>query len=141
LLHHHSERTIDSRKTATAALRAAKVVGERRIDLRARDWIEANKDKRWMGFNEYCAYLHSRVNVVPGRGLDIRFEYDPHYCRYFAGNPSKWTLQLSERYLKKLGTQSSLSIDGKVEHRSLSERQPITIRPGLGTHIAHVRPE
>lgn len=28
-----------------------------------RRWIEAYKDKRWMGFNEMCAYLHSRVNL------------------------------------------------------------------------------
>ena len=131
----------DLRKTAISALRAAKVVGERRIDLRARDWIEANKHKRWMGFNEYCAYLHSRIDIIPDGGLDIQFEYDPHYCRYFAKNPSKWTLQLSERYLKKLGTRGTLSIDGKVEHRSLSERQTITIRPGAGTHSARVQSE
>ena len=131
----------DLRQTAIAALRAAKVVGERRIDLRAGDWIEANKDKRWMGFNEYCAYLHSRVDIVPGNGLEMRFEYNPHYCRYFGKNPSTWTLQLSERYLKKLGTRGALSIDGKVVHRSLSERQTIPIRPGVGPHTARVRPE
>ncbi|MEK7750814.1 MAG: hypothetical protein AAB654_02780, partial [Acidobacteriota bacterium] len=70
-----------------------------------------------------------------------RFEYDPHYCRYFAKNPSKWTLQLSERYRKRLGTQGSLSLDGKAERRSLSERQTITIPPGVGTRSARLRPE
>jgi hypothetical protein len=133
--------TNDPRKTAIAALRAAKVVGGRRIDLRARDWIEANKDKRWMGFNEYCAYLHSRIDIVPKGGLEMRFEYDPHYCRYFARNPSRWTLQLSERYQKKLGTRGALSIDGKVEPISLSERQTITIRSGAGIHSIHLRSE
>lgn len=129
---------INLRKTAISALRAAKVVGERRIDLRARDWIEDNKHKRWMGFNEFCAYLHSRIDIVPEGGLDIRLEYDPHYCRYFAKNTSKWTLQLSERYLKKLGTRGALSIDGKVERIAFSERQTITIRPGVGTHSARL---
>ena len=133
--------TKDLRKTATAALLAAKVVGERRIDLRKRDWIEANKDKRWIGFNEYCAYLHSRVNVFPGRGLEMRFEYNPHYCCHFAKNPSRWTLQLSERYMKKLGAKASLSVDGKLERRSASERQTIMIQPGLGTRSARVRPD
>jgi hypothetical protein len=133
--------TKDPRKTATSALLAAKVVGGRRIDLRARDWIEDNKDKRWMGFNEYCAYLHSRIDIISDGGFEIRFEYDPHYCRYFTEKPSKWTLQLSERYLKKLGTRGALSIDGKVVHKSLSERQTITIRPGVGTHNIRVRPE
>jgi len=133
--------TKDLRMTPTSALLASKVVGERRIDLRTGGWIEANKDKRWMGFNEYCAYLHSWVDVVPDGGLDIRFEYDPHYCRYFAKNPSSWTLQLSERYLKKLSAQGSLSVDGRVEYKSTSERQTITIQPGLGTRNARLRPD
>jgi hypothetical protein len=129
------------RQVPTAALLAAKVVGERRIDLRTRDWIEAKKNKRWMGFNEYCAYLHSRIEVVPANGLRVQFDYDPHYCRHFAKNPSMWTLELSDRYLKKLGTKVSLSLDGKTERRSLSERQTITIPPGVGTRSAHLRPE
>jgi len=129
------------RRIPTAALLAAKVVGERRIDLRTRDWIESNKDKRWIGFNEYCAYIHSRVEVVPANGLQVRFDYDPHYCRHFAKNPSRWTLELSDRYLKKLGTKVSLSLDGKTERWSLSERQTITISPGMGTRSAHLRPE
>jgi len=133
--------TKDLQKEAIPAMRAAKVVGQRTIDLRTTGWIEANKNKHWMGFNEYCAYLHSRVDVVAGGGLDMRFEYDPHYCRYFAKNPSKWTLELSERYRKKLGTQSSLSVDGKVERRSVSERQTITIAPGVGTRSARLQPD
>jgi hypothetical protein len=131
----------DLQKTATPAMRAAKVVGERRIDLRSRDWIEANKHKRWMGFNEYCAYLHSRIDAVAGEGLDMRFEYDPHYCRYFDKKPSTWTLQLSERYIKKLGTQVSLSLDGKAERMSLSQRQTITIPLSVGTHSVRLQSE
>ncbi len=133
--------TKDLQRIPPAMLRAAKVVGERRIDLRSSGWIRANKHKRWMGLNEFCAYLHSRIDIVPGAGLEMRLEYDPHYCRYFAKNPSMWTLQLSERYLKKLGAQGSVSLDGEVERRSLSERQTITLRPGVGTHSARVRPE
>lgn len=123
------------------AMRAAKVVGERRIDLRAGDWIEDNKHKRWMGLNEFCAYLHSRIDVVPGAGLEMRFEYDPHYCRCFAGKPSTWTLQLSERYLKKFGARGSLSLDGKVETTPLTQRQTITIQPGVGSRVAVLRPQ
>jgi hypothetical protein len=129
------------RQETTEDLLAAKVVGERRIDLRSRDWIEAKKDKRWMGFNEYCAYLHSRIEVVPAGGLHLRLGYNPHYCRHFDKKPSKWTLQLSDRYLKKLGPKASLSIGGKTEQRSLSEQQSITIPPGVGTRNIHLRPE
>jgi hypothetical protein len=125
----------------TSALLSAKVVGERRIDLRARDWIESNKNKRWMGFNEYCAYLHSQIDIIPTRGLKMRFNYNSHYCRHFARNPSRWTLELSERYLKKLGTRVSLSLNGKRELRPTSQRQSITIPSGIGIHSAQLLPE
>jgi len=128
------------RQATTADLLAAKVVGSRSIDLRARAWIDDKKDKRWIGFNEYCAYLHSRIEVVAGDGLDIRLEYDPHYCRHFAKNPSNWTLQLSDRYLKRFGATASVSLDGKAERRSVSQRQTITIQPGVGTRRAQLRP-
>jgi hypothetical protein len=120
---------------------SAKVVGERRIDLRKMDWIESNKNKRWIGFNEYCAYLHSRIEVIPAGGLKMLFNYDPHYCRHFAKNPSMWTLELSERYQKKLGTKVSFSLDGKMELRSLSQKQSITIQPGTGAHSMQLRPD
>jgi hypothetical protein len=120
-------------------LLTAKVVGERRIDLRKRDWIESRKDKRWMGLNEFCAYLHSRLEAVPDNGLALRFVYEPHYCHYFNRKSSAWTLQLSDRYLKKLGANLSVSIDGKTERRSLSTRQTITIPPGTGMHSVHLR--
>jgi hypothetical protein len=62
-------------------------------------------------------------------------------CSHFAKNPSKWTLQLSDRYLKKLGTKIFFSLDGKMELLSLSERQTITIPPGVGTRSLHLRPK
>jgi hypothetical protein len=132
--------TKNTRQAAIADLLSAKVVGGRRIDLRTTGWIESNKDKRWMGFNEYCAYLHSRVEVVPGIGLAVQFDYDPHYCRHFAENPSKWTLQLSDRYLKKLGTRVSIFLDDRAGQHSVSEQQIITIPPGVGTRSVHLRP-
>ncbi|UCF17369.1 MAG: hypothetical protein JSW59_07875, partial [Phycisphaerales bacterium] len=131
----------NTRQAAIADLLAAKVVGGRRIDLRTTDWIESNKDKRWMGFNEYCAYLHARIEVVPGNELAVRFDYDSHYCRHFARNPSKWTLQLSERYLKRLGTKVSVFVDDRAEQQFISERHIITIPPGVGTRSVRVRLE
>lgn len=131
----------NTRQAAIADLLAAKVAGGRRIDLRTTGWIESKKDKRWMGFNEYCAYLHSRIEVVPGRGLGVRFDYDPHYCRHFAENPSKWMLLVSDRYLKKLGTKVSILLDGRTGQQSLSKRQTITIPPGVGTQCVHFQAE
>ena len=131
----------NTRKAAIADLLSAEVVGGRRIDLRTTGWIESNKDKRWMGFNEYCAYLHARIEVVPGEELGVRLAYDLHYCRHFARNPSQWTLQLSDRYLKKFGAKISIFRDDRAERQSVSERQIITIPPGVGTRSVYFRPE
>jgi hypothetical protein len=131
----------DLSQTSIAAMLSAKVVGERRIDLRKMDWIESKKHKRWIGFNEYCAYLHSRIDIVPTGGLKMLFNYDPHYCAHFTGNPSRWTLELSERYRKKLGTKVSFSLDGKTKLRSLSQKQNITIQPGTGARSVQLLPE
>ena len=90
--------------------------------------------------NEFCAFLHSRVDIVSDRGLELRVAYDAHYCRHFARHPSQWTLQLSERYLKRLGPRASLEVDGQAERRRVSERQTITIPPGLGIHNVHLHP-
>ena len=94
-----------------------------------------------MGFNEYCAYLHSKIDIIPAGGLKMLFNYNPHYCGHFARNPSGWTLELSERYLKKLGTKASFSHDGKTEFRSLSHKQSVAILPGIGTRSAQLLPE
>jgi hypothetical protein len=94
-----------------------------------------------MGFNEYCAYLHSRIEIVPTNGLKMLFNYDPHYCGHFARNPSRWTLELSESCLKKLGTKASFSLDGKTELRSLSHKQSFMIPSGIGTRSAQLLPE
>jgi hypothetical protein len=131
----------DVQRASAASLLAAKVVGGRSIDLRSREWIESRKHKRWMGFNEYCAYLHARVDVDSADGLRMRFDYDPHYCRHFAKKPSAWTLELSDRYLKKLGPKISLSVDGETQERPLSERQTLTIPPGVGKRRAHIQPK
>ena len=117
-----------------SALRSAPVVGSRRVDLRKREWIESRKDKRWMGYNEVCAYVHSRIEVVPASGLHVLLDYDPHYCRRFAKNPSKWTLQLSDRYRKKLGRNATIVIDGKSKRMTLTRSQAIDIPAGVGRH-------
>ena len=126
--------TNDIRRATTAALLATKVVGGRRIDLRSREWIESRKDKKWMGYNEVCAYVHSRIKVVPASGLHMRFDYNPHYCRHFAKNPSRWTLQLSDRYREKLGRNVTIIIDGKSKRMTPTRSQAIDIPAGVGLH-------
>ncbi len=131
----------DVRRESAAALMSARVVGARSIDLRSREWIESKKDKRWIGFNEYCAYLHGLVAARFDDGLRMQFDYDPHYCRHFETSPSNWTLELSDRYRKKLGNKVTIIIDGDPQPHTLSERQTIVIPSGVGPHRVYMRPE
>ncbi|MHC4407050.1 MAG: hypothetical protein ACYTG0_46145 [Planctomycetota bacterium] len=129
----------DVRSEPAEALLAARVVGGRRIDLRSNEWIESKKHKRWIGFNEYCAYLHSRIEVIVADGLDMRFDYDPHYCRHFAGHSSRWTLELSDRYLERFAGDGLVTVDEKRDKRGITRRQTLELSPGVGSRHVIIR--
>lgn len=131
----------DPNRHSSAALIAAPVVGTRSINLRSREWIESKKDKRWMGFNEYCAYLHSTIEMTESGGLQVRLDYDPYYCRHFAQHPSRWTLEFSDRYLAKMGKQVAVTIDGKTEVRAGAQRQRIELSSSVGSRKVDIRPK
>ena len=87
-----------------------------------------------MGFNETCAYLHTRIADNDGNGFGIEFNYDAHYCKYFENKSSRWTLELSDAYLETLGTGASVLIDGRKSMRKLEQIQVLEIPAGLGVH-------
>ena len=114
-------------------LKSSKIAGGRRMNLHDNlDWIESRKDKYWMGFNETCAYLHTNIISQAKNGID--FNYDDHYCKYFEKKPSKWTLELSDSFREGLGSNPSVSIDGKTVSTTLGPKQVLEIPAGLGTH-------
>lgn len=122
------------------ALHSARLTGKRSVDLTtSREWIESRKDKKWMGYNEVCAYVHSRNDIQTADALTMLFDYDSHYCRYFSNHKSSWTLELSDRCRKKLGEDVSIVIDGKSMKITLTSSQTITIPQGVGTHKAEIR--
>ncbi len=118
---------------STEELMSSGIAGGRRINLHDNlEWIESRKDKRWMGFNETCAYLHSIISVTPSNVIEIN--YDDHYCKYFEKKTSSWTLELSERYRKDLGSKASVMVDGMKVGTILEPKQVIGIPAGLGQH-------
>jgi hypothetical protein len=118
---------------STEQLKSSKIAGGRRINLHDNlNWIESRKDKHWMGFNETCAYLHTDITSPTKSGIE--FHFDDHYCRYFEKEASRWTLELSDAFLKDLGNSVSLSIDSKKISLSPDLKQIIEIPAGLGTH-------
>ncbi len=129
------------RERNPALYRSTRVVGGRVIDLRDPNWIGRWKHKRWIGFNEYCAYLHSRIEGPVSAGLRFDIDYDAHYCRHFAKNSSKWTLELSDDYLRKATQGAAVSVDGKAAQPVLAHRTLVTIPPGVGRHRVEVRTE
>ena len=122
-----------------SAVRSAPIVGNRRIDLRSREWIESRKDKRWMGYNEVCAYVHTNIDVQTEDVLTMLLDYDSHYCRYFSNHESTWTLELDDRSRNKLAKNPSIIVDGKSSEIRLKRSQTITIPAGVGAHKVEIR--
>jgi len=87
-----------------------------------------------MGYNEVCAYVHSRNDVQAADALTMLFDYDSHYCWYFSNHKSTWTLELSDRYRKKLGRNVTMTIDGESKDIILTRSQAIDIPEGVGLH-------
>ncbi len=117
----------------TEELLSSKIAGGRRINLRDNlDWIETRKDKHWMGFNETCAYLHTKISGSSKSGITLI--YDDHYCRHFIENNSFWTLELADHFLKNLQENSSLVIDGNAVDAPVQQKQVLRIPPGIGMH-------
>jgi hypothetical protein len=122
-------------KLTTEQLVSSTIAGGRRINLRDNlNWIDAHKDKHWMGFNECCAYLHAGITETERSNLGIEFQYDDHYCKFFEKKPSLWTLELSHGLRQTLGKAASIRIDGKKTKTVLGPRQVLQIPAGLGTH-------
>jgi hypothetical protein len=103
-----------------------------------RVWIEMNKDRRWIGYDETCAYLHARIDAAAADGITARVHYSPHYSRYFKDNASTWTLELSDWFREKLGRDMTLVVDGEARKITASPRQSIKIDPGAGTHTVEL---
>jgi hypothetical protein len=126
-------------KMTTEQLLASKIAGGRRANLTDNtNWIDARKDKHWMGFNETCAYLHSHFNETKKSAFGIEIQYDDHYCKFFQKKPSLWTLELSDAFRDALGKTASVRVDGMKSKTVLSPKQVLQIPAGLGTHSIEI---
>jgi hypothetical protein len=77
---------------------------------------------RYMSANEYCAYLHARVERDE-ETPSLAVFYDDHYCRYFESHESTWVLHVSDETRREW---------------KVAERQTVTIPKGLGRHIVRL---
>lgn len=97
--------------------------------------FEQLKGLRFMGMNEYVAYLHAVVSSTGGDMLVISFDYDPHYCRAFKARSSEWLLQIPSFEGKVEAT-----IDGKARTVFFQNGVGVfEIPPGLKKHSLAVR--
>ncbi len=90
----------------------------------ARLLADLGSEVRYVSANEYCAYLHARVerDLEARGGLAVAVHYDDRYCRYFATHPSTWMLHLSDETRRALKT-------------SVPEKRALMIPAGLGRRL------
>jgi hypothetical protein len=79
-------------------------------------------DTHYMTANEYCGYLHARVQHDTETSDALVLEYDEHYCRYFAEHTSTWVLHLSDETRRDLKS-------------SAPEKRTVSIPKGTGCHL------
>ncbi len=82
-------------------------------------------DTRYLTANEYCGYLHARVESDAQTPGALVLHYDEHYCRYFADHASTWVLHLSDE------TRRDLKI-------SVPEKRAVRVPKGTGRHLVRL---
>ena len=82
------------------------------------------EDVRYLSANEYCGYLHARIERADdaAQRLSLAINYDDHYCRHFSTHESTWTLHLSDETRRTM-------------KNAVPEKQTVTLPKGLGRHV------
>jgi len=88
------------------------------------------KETTYMSNNEAVAYWHSNISIFDD--IQIQFEFDPHYCKYFENFSSEWTLHIADWQLENVQT---VSYQGDILINNLSEVNTLVLQPGLGKRI------
>ena len=69
--------------------------------------FEQMPNSRFIGFNEYIGYLHASNSGFLDKKfkkIELRLDYDPHYCSDFREKDSSWKLQFADWLLKETET-------------------------------------
>lgn len=72
------------------------------------------------GFDEYIGYLHTEISGGGSSGIEIRLDYDPHYCRALIAKGSEWKLHVSD-WLRESTHPSEVRINGTVSGKPPGE--------------------
>jgi len=99
-----------------------------------------NAVEDYMSTDELVGYMHAQPSASSSP-LGFSFEYDSHYCKYFATNNSTWTLHLSDAMLAKFRDMGKIdvTVDGAYHstvnaYTYFNETQNLIIPQGVGTH-------
>ena len=91
--------------------------------------------------NQLVAYEHARIESSSAEGWALSFDYDEHYCPYFAGHPSRWRMWVSDAVREQLqSAPAAVSVDGKPQSTLKATdlargRLEFELPAGLGHHV------
>ncbi len=94
------------------------------------------KETRYMSNNEAVAYWHSQISM--SKTGQITFQYDPHYCQYFANHSSEWTLHIADWLYERL-ERKRVSQQNTVVIDKLAKVNTVVLNPGVGKRVLTVR--
>jgi peptidoglycan/xylan/chitin deacetylase (PgdA/CDA1 family) len=96
--------------------------------------FEYLQGRRYLGMNEYIAYLHAHVSRQEGDRLALVVEYDDHYCAYFRDHDSQWRLELPG-----VNTALRVDVDGKTSQVAFDDGVgSVNVPKGIGKHVISV---
>ncbi len=100
--------------------------------------FEQMPNSRFIGFNEYIGYLHASNSGFLDKKfkkIELRLDYDPHYCSDFREKDSSWKLQFADWLLKETGDNIIVHVDTK---KASFAGDKLSIPPGIGQHTIEI---
>jgi hypothetical protein len=100
--------------------------------------FDAYPKARFIGLDEYIAYLHA---AVQSRGLRLEVVNHPRFGRFFADRPAEWSLHLSGWLRERMaGGDWVMTVDGLPSGFRPQEWTTVRLPPGRAVHRVEIAP-
>jgi len=104
-----------------------------------------NPVEDYLSKDEFIGYMHASPAIL--NPLTFTFNYDPHYCKYFANHTSTWTLELTDTLLSQLRSIGRVNVmtDGNTttvdSSTYFNATMTLNVPHGTGIHAIQFSPK
>ncbi len=95
----------------------------------------------FISINEFIGFLHAnnsgQMKLGGSPQINIKINYDPHYCQHFKNHSSIYMLEIADWVSKEFGKKLQIEVDGKSFFSDQASFE-ITIPPGIDVHHVEI---